>query len=32
MARWTALRTKDLPALNAQLRAAGVAEITVTKP
>jgi photosystem II stability/assembly factor-like uncharacterized protein len=32
MARWAALRTKDLPALNAQLRAAGVAEINVTKP
>jgi photosystem II stability/assembly factor-like uncharacterized protein len=32
MARWAALRTKDLPALNAQLRAAGLTEINVAKP
>jgi len=29
LARWTALRTVDLPALNAKLKAAGVGEITL---
>ncbi len=29
MARWTALRTVDLPALNAQLKAAGLTPLTI---
>jgi hypothetical protein len=29
MARWTALKTVDLPALNAQLKAAGLTPLTV---
>ena len=29
MARWTALRTVDLPALNAQLKTAGLAPLTI---
>jgi photosystem II stability/assembly factor-like uncharacterized protein len=29
MARWTALRTVDLPALNAKLKAAGLAPLTI---
>ena len=29
MARWTALRTVDLPALNTQLKRAGIAALTL---
>ena len=29
MARWTALRTVDLPALNAQLKGAGLTPLTI---
>jgi hypothetical protein len=29
MAKWTALKTVDLPALNARLKAAGIKQITI---
>ena len=29
MARWTALRTVDLPALNAKLKGAGIPALTI---